>query len=242
GVEGDGKETRVVVWSPSAQPQLKRGQRVRITNVRARRSSGGDFEVHGDAGSTIEVAKAEKVQLRVGAVLADRPTKLFLGVGKDKAVRLVELGPQVQEPAQGSLVGVVPDETSPTRLFCRTPGSVNAEAEDSFPEMEALVTKLKEVTGEDSQMVVEVIALSHGSADEVRLKDGTTVKKGELVVGDDTGELKLVAWRELSERLSGLQPGERLRVVGAVAKTTKMGGWSLQLSSFTVIERLRGPV
>ena len=241
GVEGEGKETRVVVWSPSAQPQLRRGQRIRITNVRSRRSSSGEFEVHGDAGSAIEMAKPEKVQFRVGAVIADRPTKLFLGVGKDRMVRLVELGAEVKEPRVGAVVGVVPDEASPGRLYCRTAGSIQPEDEDALPNMEALVTKLKDVNGEDAQVVTEVIALSHGSVDDVRLKDGTTVKKGELVVGDDTSEMKLVGWRELSERVSGIQPGERLRIVGVVVKSTRMGAWILQLSNFTVIERLRGP-
>jgi hypothetical protein len=100
--------------------------------------------------------------------------------------------------------------------------------------------KLQEVKEEDAQIMIEVIALSHGSVDDVRLKDGTTVKKGELVVGDHTGENKLVAWRDLAGRVSGIQPGERLRVVGAACKSTKMGGWVLQLSNFSVIERLRG--
>jgi len=88
--------------------------------------------------------------------------------------------------------------------------------------------------------MAEVIALSHGSVDDVPLRDGTKVKKGELVVGDDTGEAKVVAWRDLAGRLSGIQPGERLRLVGVAEKSTKMGGWLLQLSNFSVIERLRG--
>jgi replication factor A1 len=68
------------------------------------------------------------------------------------------------------------------------------------------------------------------------------VRKGELVVGDDTGEMKLVAWRDLSARVSGIQPGERLRLVGVVSKSTKMGAFVLQLSDFTVVERLRAAV
>jgi hypothetical protein len=60
------------------------------------------------------------------------------------------------------------------------------------------------------------------------------------VVGDDTGEIKVVAWRDLSGRVAGIQPGERLRLTGVACKSTKMGGWLLQLSNFTVIERLRG--
>jgi hypothetical protein len=87
---------------------------------------------------------------------------------------------------------------------------------------------------------VEVIALSHGTVDDVRLRDGSSAKKGELVVGDDTDEMKVVAWRDLAGRLSGIQPGERLRVVGVDVKSTKAGAWLLEVSSVTAVEKLRG--
>ena len=242
GVErSGGKETRVVIWSPAAQPELKRGQKVKITNVRARRSNTGDFEVHGDAGSAIIVGPAaEKSIFRVAATSSSQSTKVALGVGKDKKVRFIELGKGVKEPSQDDVIGVAPDETTEGRLYCRSPDSLQMAADESIPGLDALATKLNEVKEEDTQIMTEVIALSHGSVDDVRLRDGTTVKKGELVVGDDTGEMKVVAWRDLSGRLSGIQPGERLRLTGVACKSTKMGVWVLQLSTFSVIERLRG--
>jgi len=242
GVErSGGKETRVVIWSPAAQPELKRGQKVKITNVRARRSNTGDFEVHGDAGSAIIVGPAaEKSIFRVAATSSSQSTKVALGVGKDKKVRFIELGKGVKEPSQDDVIGVAPDETTEGRLYCRSPDSLQMAADESIPGLDALATKLNEVKEEDTQIMTEVIALSHGSVDDVRLRDGTTVKKGELVVGDDTGEMKVVAWRDLSGRLSGILPGERLRLTGVACKSTKMGVWVLQLSNFSVIERLRG--
>jgi ssDNA-binding replication factor A large subunit len=236
-----GKETRVVVWSPEAQPELKPGQNIRITNVRSRRSNNGDFEIHGDAGSVISMGPPpERIELRVAATTSGTSAKVVLGVGKDRRVRFIELGKDVKEPAQGDVVGVAPDQTTEGRLYSRSANSIHVVEDGSFPSLDGLVTKLQEVKEEDAQIMIEVIALSHGSVDDVRLKDGTTVKKGELVVGDDTGENKLVAWRDLAGRVSGIQPGERLRVVGAACKSTKMGGWVLQLSNFSVIERLRG--
>lgn len=241
GVARDGgKETRVVIWSPAERPELKRGQRVRITNVRARRSNNGEFEIHGDAGSTLIVGtQAEKSTLRVAATSSSQSAKVILGVGKDRKVKFIELGKGVSEFGQNDLVGVAPDETIEGRLYCRSPDSIRAAKDDSFPGLEELATKLQEAKEEDAQIMAEVIALSHGSVDDVRLRDGTAVKKGELVVGDDTGEMKLVAWRDLSGRVSGIQPGERLRLVGVAPKSTKMGAWVLQLSNFSVIERLR---
>lgn len=242
GVEGEkGKETRVVVWSPTERPEFKRGQVVRMTNVRARRSKGGDFEVHGDAGSSLVAGPPPgRTELRVAATSSSQSAKLVLGVGKDKRVKFVELGSGVREPSQNDLVGVSPDDSAAGRLYCRSPDSLAILEDGSYPRLEELATKLQDAKEEDAQMMVEVIALSHGSVDDVRLRDGTTAKKGELVVGDDTGEVKVVAWREVSSRVSGIQPGERLRLVGVVPKSTKMGGWVLELSNLGVVERLRG--
>lgn len=241
GVAGEGgKEVRVVVWSPSARPDLKKGQKIRVTNVRARRTSNGEFEVHGDAGTAITFTKVDRAEFRVAAVAPGSAARVLLALGKDGRVKLVELGKGVKEPSVGEVIAVTPDEASEGRLYCRSAGSVEVLKGNGFPEFGALVTKLQDAKTEDAQILVEAIALSHGSVDDVRLKDGTTVKKGELVVGDDTAEVKLVGWRELSDRVSGIQPGERLRIVGAAPKSTKLGGWVLQLSTYSAIERLRG--
>jgi ssDNA-binding replication factor A large subunit len=239
-VRDGGKEARVVIWSPTVRPELMRGQKLRITNVRARRSNNGDFEIHGDAGSAIVMGPpVERSFFRVAATSSSQSAKVILGVGKDRKVKFIEVGKGVKEPSQNEVIGIVPDESTEGRLYCRGPNSLQVTADDSVPGLAALSTKLNEVKEEDAQIMTEVIALSHGGIDDVHLRDGTVVKKGELVVGDDTGEMKLVAWRDLSTRLSGIQPGERLRLTGVACKSTKMGSWVLQLSNFSVIERLR---
>jgi replication factor A1 len=236
-----GKEVRIVIWSPASRPELKRGQKVRVTNVRAKKSNTGDFEIHGDAGSAILLGPpAAKSEFRVAATSSSQAAKILLGVGKDRMVKFIEVGQGVKEPSQGDIVSITPDATTEGRIYCRSPNSIQLLEDDSFPGLEGLAWKLNETKEENAQVMVEVIALSHGSVDDVQLRDGTSVKKGELVVGDDTGEIKLVAWRDLSGRVSGIQPGERLRLVGVVPKLMKMGGWVLELSNFSVIERLRG--
>lgn len=240
GIDGGERgEVRVVIWSPSAQPELRRGQKVVITNVRSKRSNNGEFEVHGDAGSVIILPKTESIQMRVGAVNPSA-TRTLLGIEKNGIVRVVEIGNEAKEPRSGDVIKVVPDSESGQRLYCKTASSLQVIDGGSFPSLEELATKLGNAKANDSQIMVEVIALSHGSVDDVRLKDGSTAKKGELVLGDDTGEIKLVAWRELAGIISGIQPGERLRIVGAAVKPTNFGGFVLQVSNFTVIEKLKG--
>ncbi|MDG6977487.1 MAG: hypothetical protein JRN58_00190 [Nitrososphaerota archaeon] len=85
---------------------------------------------------------------------------------------------------------------------------------------------------------LEVMALSRGTVHEVKLKDGSTTKKGEVVVGDDTGEITAVAWGEDSRVLGDIQAGERLRVCGATIQVSKMGVETLELRGSSVLERL----
>ena len=236
-----GKEARVVIWSPVARPELKRGQKVRVTSIRSRRSNTGEFELHGDAGSTVVAgARAPRSELRIAATSSSQVAKFALGVGRDRVVKFVELGRGVMEPSRGDLVGVNPDETIDGRWYCRSADSIQMIDGGSFPGLDELATKIKEAKEEDAQIMVEVIALSHGGVEDVRLKDGAIVKKGELVVGDDTGDVTLVAWRDVSGRLSGIQPGQRLRLIGVAPKSTKVGGWVLELSGLSVVERLGG--
>ncbi len=232
---------RAVIWSPSSRPELKPGQKVVVTNVRAKRASNGEFEIHGDAGSAIFLGpKKEPVQLRVAAVTRSPSGNMILAVGKDRKVIVVEVGNGPVGVMNGDVVKVSPDSESDGRMVCRNKGSFEPAGKSGLPELTELATKLKDARDEGKQLMVEVIALSLGTADDVHLRDGSVVKKGELVVGDDTAEMKIVGWRELSDRLHGIQPGERLRISCVRPKVMKMGGWVLELGPLTVVEKLRG--
>jgi replication factor A1 len=239
-VAGDGSKDRhrVVIWSPSSRPDLKVGQRVKLTNLRSKRSSRGDLELHGDAGSTILAgSKSASMELRVAAVSNTAGNSTVLALDKEKRVKVVEVALDL-ELKGGDVVSVSPDQESGSRIVCKSPGSLSLVKEDGFPSLAELSVKVKNARDEASQIMVEVIALSRGAVVDVRLRDGSVVKKGELVVGDDTGEIEVVGWREDSNRFSGVEPGERLRIVGLTPKATKMGAWTLQASALTIVERL----
>lgn len=91
----------------------------------------------------------------------------------------------------------------------------------------------------DGRVDLDVMVLSKGSVREVSLKDGSTAKKGEVVLGDDTGEITAVAWGEASKIIEGIHVGEKLRVHDAKIQTSKMGVETLELGSSSSLERLR---
>lgn len=239
---GEGKrETRVVIWSPATKPDLRRGQRVCVTNVRTKRSTGGEFEIHGDSGSDIlQGLNMRRVALRVAAVSTGPSTLNVVGVDRGKNVVMLESKGGTPSIKVGDVLDVAAEFELDGKLQCQSPGSIIVETDSSFPSLQDLSTKLKDARTDDARVMVEVIALSHGSVDDVNLRDGSMVKKGELVIGDDTDEIKLVAWRELAGRVGGIQPGERLRIVGGIVKPMSPGTHVLELSNVTMIERIVG--
>ncbi len=100
--------------------------------------------------------------------------------------------------------------------------------------------KVAEVAKHDTAGTVslEVMALSDGSVREVSLKDRSTAKKGEVVLGDDTGEITAVSWDEASKMIGDIKAGETLRVQGATVQVSKMGVETLELSLSSKVERV----
>lgn len=86
---------------------------------------------------------------------------------------------------------------------------------------------------------LEVMALSNGSVREVSLKDRSTAKKGEVVLGDDTGEITAISWDDASKMIGDIKAGETLRVHGAAVQVSKMGVETLELSLSSKLERLK---
>jgi len=176
----------------------------------------------------------------VAAISRSSSGSVILALDKGRKLKVVETPLDTTAFGPGDAITVSPDREPSGRMFCQSPGSLSRAKGDAIPGLAELSVKVKDAKDESSQIMIEVIALSTGAVDDVNLKDGSVVKKGELVVGDDTGEIKLVGWREHSAKVSGIQPGERLRIVGVIPTQTKMGAWNLQLSDLTMIERLKG--
>jgi replication factor A1 len=106
------------------------------------------------------------------------------------------------------------------------------------PTVEPALTKIREVKDKQNDIAIDIIVLSKGSIQDVHLKDGTTVSKGEVTVGDDTGEIRLVAWRDSAPKLLEIEPGERLRISGLKRQLTKMGVEMLELTRTSAIEKI----
>ena len=248
GSESGSKQRRIVIWNGSDLPSLRSGERVRVTNLRLKQQTYGDSELHGDSGSRIDVIQNESqgtLLLVVGSedmhgstefLVADATRTLFHLNLKDKAVE------SAQGVKEGDIIEVMGNEKYEDMIICTKSDSVkrvNAKS-NLLPSLQSLFVKVKNVEVASGPLLMEVIALSKGSVQDVRLKDGSVVKKGELLVGDDTGEIKLAAWRESSEKLEGVQEGERLQIIGATLQRSRMNTPYLQIGRISSVRRMKG--
>jgi ssDNA-binding replication factor A large subunit len=103
---------------------------------------------------------------------------------------------------------------------------------------EAKLVKVNRVNDAKGRLSLEVMALSKATSQDLPTRDGPTVKKAELIIGDDTGEITLVGWRDMSKALVDVQVGERIRVVDVVRQVSKSGMISLELQPESKVEKV----
>jgi replication factor A1 len=100
-------------------------------------------------------------------------------------------------------------------------------------------TKIKNIEISDKPHIVEAIVLQPPNTSNITTKSGEEVTVSETLIGDDTGEIRLTGWRDQSSKISKLNAGDRIKVVGAVAG---MGGkenkLEITLKAFTEIRNM----
>ncbi len=168
-------------------------------------------------------------------LVADAKKTLFHLNLKDRAIE------SAQTVREGDIIEVMVNEKYEDTIICTKSDSVKRVNVKSnlLPQLQSLFVKVKDVEAASGPILLEVIALSKGSVVDVRLKDGSVVKKGELLVGDDTGEIRVAGWRDSSEKLDGVLEGERLQIIGATVQMSKMNTPILQISRISRVKRMK---
>jgi replication factor A1 len=169
----------------------------------------------------------------------DRTTRVVIWDGSDSLqvksgsrVRVTNLRHKKGRQGEAELHG---DSATVIQLLGGN-GQENAvvERERDLPLIKVADVTKHTATGKVS---LDVMALSKGTVREVSLKDGSSAKKGEVVFGDDTGEITAVAWDEVSKVIGEIEAGEKVHVHGAVIQVSKMGVETLELNRSSKVER-----
>lgn len=242
-----GRKLRVVLWNVDEQKMpkvIKLGAKLRLTGVRAKRNE-SEVELHGDEGTAVELMEEQEeielIPLRVVAVSKKSGDSTY-ALAIDGAKRIFTLLMQDQfagllRPAQ--MVECVPSKMYGTTLLLEGDAYVKVTDDDpAFPSASSLERKIKDIRPSQELYFVEALTLTPSRSQEIQVRDGSVVKYAETLLGDDTGEIKLVGWRETSRIVEPLSTGQRVKVYGVMAYAGRDGNTELRLKPFSSITKL----
>jgi replication factor A1 len=110
--------------------------------------------------------------------------------------------------------------------------------EKDIPRAGQFESKIVDIDSMNKPYVVEVIVLQNPNKTDVNTKSGEIVTVADTIVGDDTGEIRLVGWRESSSLISDLKIGERVRILAVNASSGKEGNIELSLKPYSNIVKI----
>jgi replication factor A1 len=249
---------RAVIWNvdESRVPKVFRtGAKVKLVGVRVKQGNpqfgNGDFELHGDEGTILEFAGSQEdvdvMPLRIISVGEETGRGSFLCLAADRAGRALSLTIDNSLATAGTLEPGSMVECIPSRIFGN---SVTLSKEDSylrtieedesFPALAKFESKIKDIAPapDAGPVVVEAIVLQAPDTADVNTKSGETVTVTSTLLGDDTGEIRLVGWRNQSNHVNKLSVGDRIRIIGATAGPGREGKAELTMRPYSSIVHL----
>jgi replication factor A1 len=249
---------RVVIWNvdESRLPKVFRtGAKVRLVGVKVREGNpqygNGDFEIHGDEGTIIQFSGTEEevevMALRVISVGEETGRGSFVCLAVDRAGRPLVLTIDNSLASPDRLGSGTVIECVPSRMFGNSVRLSKDESyirimnddDPSIPSPSKFETKVKDLqVTQDRPYVIETIVLQAPETNDVTTRAGETVPITSTLLGDDTGEIRLVGWRSQSPLVNKLSVGDRIKVIGATVGPGREGRTELTLKPYSSIVRL----
>ena len=246
---------RVIIWNVQEEKLPKvfnTGARVKLIGVRIKQANPqygkGDFEIHGDEGTSLEFFGSqeeievmplrilsigeETVRGTVNCLAIDRSAK-FMFLTIDNTLMNEEMMPDVMIECAPSRVFGTSITLSKDESYIRM-----IDDDSSYPKLEMLESKIKDVQLSDTPFVIEAIVLQSPNLTEVNTKAGEVVPVTDTLLGDDTGEIRLVGWRRQSISVNQLNVGDRIKVIGATSNNGRDGKVELTLKPYSSIVKI----
>ena len=247
------RSLRVIIWNidETRIPNVfNTGIQVTLLGVRIKPGNpqygNGDFEIHGDEGTVLQFPSSpmelEVMPLRllsigmetqdnVNCLAIDRDSK-FLSVVIDRALVTNEMAPNTMIECVPSRIFGNSITLSRDKSYIRI-----IENDLSFPNLSNFGSKVKDIQVSGNPYIVEAIVLHNPNTTEVNTRTGT-VPVTDTLIGDDTGEIRLVGWRDQSPYLDKLNIGERIKVIGVVGNNGKDGKVEITLKPYSSILKI----
>ncbi|MGA6991622.1 MAG: hypothetical protein WBX81_14480 [Nitrososphaeraceae archaeon] len=249
------KTLRTIIWNidESRLPKiLTVGSNIRLVGVRIKPGNtqygNSEFEIHGDEGTSFDVsnpeADPEVLALKIISVGKDLGTGYLecLAFQKDGKITTLRIDSNLLKTSisSGTIIQCIPSMILGNQITLYRDDSYVSEIEDdsSFPSLEKLETKIEDIVNSDRPYLVEGIVLQTPSINAVTTRNGENVSLAETILGDDTAEISLLGWRNLSSLVTELKVGERIKIRGVVTSTDRDGKLQLSLKPYSSINKI----
>ena len=249
------RKVRSIIWNINDEKipkSLMAGSKIKLIGVKTKignpNFSNGDLEIHGDEGTGFEFVEqidpVESYTLRIISARLDPTERKMhcMAIDKDSKSYLLLIDTKLFD-VQVETDDII--ECYPSRVLGNT---IEITDQDSYlqilkedkniPKTGQFESKIMDVDSLNKPYVVEVIVLQNPNKMEVNTKSGETVSVADTIVGDDTGEIRLVGWRENSGLVSDLKIGERVRILAVNAASGKEGNIELSLKPYSNIMKI----
>ena len=235
------RKLRVALWNIDEDSLPKFFQMdipVRIIGARIKEGNlqygNGDYEIHGDEGTIIELKeKPRDYEVHSIRIITDGRTENgtvnYVGVDKDKKLVYVILQGLSDKVTPNSILDCIPSRIFGNMVFLKEDSFLELVENKSFPALEECVAKIKDIKTVGESYIVESIILQQPNTAQVNTKTGELVSVTDTLIGDDTGEIRLVGWRDSSNELGKVKVGDRIRIIGALLNTGREGKLELTL-------------
>lgn len=248
--ESGDRKLRVALWNideDNLPKFLQLNIPVRIIGARIKEGNlqygNGDYEIHGDEGTVMELKeKPQDYEVHSFRVITKGRTENdavnYVGIDKDKKLVYVILQGLSNKVTPNSIMDCIPSRIFGNMVFLKEDSYLELVENDSFPKLEECISKIKDIKTVGESYIVESIVLQQPNSAQVNTKTGELVSVTDTLIGDDTGEIRLVGWRDSSSELEKVKVGDRIRIIGALLNTGREGKLELTLRKDSSINNL----
>ena len=254
--EQEDKTIRVIVWNIDEEkiPKVFANEtKINLIGIRVKQGNpqytSDQWELHGDEGTIIEVLSNEDLDkvfvfkiISSGNLNESSMNNNVLTVDKKGKLTSVVIDESLlnEEIKVGTIIEGIPNKIFGNVLFFNDDEAyVKISNEDkSFPKLSKLETKIKDIQISDKPYITEAIVLQTPNTSDITTKSGENISLCETLIGDDTGEIRLIGWREQSEKVEKLNVGDRMRAIGLVSGMGKEGKLEVTLKKFSEIQKI----
>lgn len=248
--EDNSRQIRGIIWNvneDSVPKLLTRDAQLKLIGVRTKIGNpnfgNGDIEVHGDEGTTIELVNDnspdENFTLRIitKRVVTTGVNSIYLAINNESKPFILKVNNEIfdLEIEVDDIIECYPSRVLGNTIEVMDQSSFIQKIDDNenMPDKTVLEIKIRDINTINHPYIVEAIVLQNPNKTDVNTKTGDSVTVADTIIGDDTGEMRLVGWRENSNAVTQLKIGERVRLVGIEATNGKDGVLELSLRTYS---------